>query len=134
MEVSLITGRTMDQGCGKEHGKLSEEYRNGVAVCEMNSEDMRKLKTLEGSNVRVTTKFGSVVVKAVKSRRIRTQGVIFIAYGPWANLLFSPDTDGTGMPLLKGVQAQIEPTDERVPSLEEILIQSYGKQKGLRRD
>lgn len=127
--VSLLTGRTIDQGCGKEYGKLSKEYVENVAVCEMNSKDMEKLNIRDGDKVKVTTEFGSVTVTAKKSRRIRSPGIIFIPYGPWANLILTSDTHSTGMPLLKGVQAEVEPTDETVLSLEDLLTQCYGKEK-----
>jgi formylmethanofuran dehydrogenase subunit D len=32
LEVSLLTGRTIDQGRGKERGKLSEEYWESVTI------------------------------------------------------------------------------------------------------
>jgi len=131
LEVFLVTGRTIDQGCGKEHGKLSKEYVNSVAVCEMNWEDMKKLEIRDGGNVKVTTKFGSVILKAKKSRRIRSPGTVFIPYGPWANLVLASSTDGTGMPLLKGVPANVEPTAEKVLGLPDLLVQSYGKEKNL---
>ena len=134
MEVSLVTGRTIDQGCGKEHGKLSKEYTESVAICEMNPEDMKSLKVHDGDRVKVATEHGSVIVTAKKSRRIRSPGTIFIPYGPWANLILASDTDGTGMPLLKGVKADIEPTDEKVLDLPDLLAQSYGQEKTLRRD
>jgi len=38
LRVSLLTGRTLEQGRGKEYGKLSEEYWRDVAVCEMDPE------------------------------------------------------------------------------------------------
>jgi len=129
LEVSLITGRTINQGCGKEHGKLSEEYISSVAICEMNSEDMKKLKIRDGDNIKVTTNLGSVVVKAKKSRRIQSSGVIFIPYGPWANLVLAPNTDGTGMPLLKGIWAKVELTSEKVLGLQDLLVQFYGEEK-----
>jgi formylmethanofuran dehydrogenase subunit D len=129
LEVSFVTGRTIDQGCGKEYGKLSEEYLNSVAICEMNPEDMKKLKLRDGDKVKVTTNFGSVVVKSKKSKRIRLPGTVFIPYGPWANLVLASNTDGTGMPLLKGVQADVEPTDADVLGLPDLLIQHHGKEK-----
>jgi formylmethanofuran dehydrogenase subunit D len=129
LKVSLVTGRTIDQGCGKEYGKLSEEYFNSVAICEMNPEDMKKLKLRDGDKVKVATKSGSVVVKARKSKRIRSPGMVFIPYGPWANLVLASNTGGTGMPLLKGVQVDVEPTDGEVLRLRDLLIQSLGKEK-----
>ncbi|MEM2110368.1 MAG: molybdopterin dinucleotide binding domain-containing protein [Candidatus Bathyarchaeia archaeon] len=129
LEFSLITGRSIEQGCGKEQGKLSEEYVNNVALCEMNVKDMEKLNIRDGGNVKVTTKFGSVVLKAKKSRRIKSSGIIFIPYGAWANVVLGPDTEGTGMPLLKGLKATVESTNEKVLGLPDLIIQVYGKEK-----
>ncbi len=130
MDLTLITGRTIDQGCGKERGKFSEEYMLNVAVCEMNAEDMKKLNIKDGDNVKITTEAGSVIVKAKKSRRIKTSGVIFIPYGPWANAVLKPETEGTGMPLLKGLKAKVEPTSEAVSNLKGLLAKAYKKHKG----
>ena len=132
MKFSLVTGRTIDQGCGKERGKLSREYTESVAICEMNPEDMKKLKIRDGDRVKVATELGAVVVTARKSRRIRSPGMIFIPYGPWANFILASDTDGTGMPLLKGVQANVEPTDKEVLDLPQLLAQSYGQEENAK--
>jgi len=121
LRITILTGRTIDQGCGKEIGKTSEEYVESVALCEMNEEDMRKLGIRDGDRVKVTTEFGSVVLTAKKSRRIRTSGTAFVPYGPWANCIMGSDTDGTGMPLLKGVPAHIEPTDEEILSIRDLI-------------
>jgi formylmethanofuran dehydrogenase subunit D len=121
LEVSLLTGRTIDQGCGKETGKLSEKYMENVAMCEMNVEDMKKLGIRDNDNVKVTTEFGSVVVKAKKSRRLKAPGTVFIPYGLWANQVLASNTHGTGMPLLKGIKATVEPTDAQVLNIHELL-------------
>ena len=122
MEVTLLTGRTIDQGCGKEAGKLSTEYAENVAVCELNAEDMKRLGVKDNSNVKVTTKFGSVVLKAKKSRRLKTPSIAFVPYGPWVNQILASDTGGTGMPSLKGVKATVEPSDSAVLSIRELLL------------
>jgi len=128
LKVSLLTGRTIDQGIGKEYGKLSEEYQKSVSICEMDPEDMKLLKIRENENVRVTTEFGSVTMKAVTSKRVPHPGVVFIPYGPWASVLANPKTHGTGMPSLKGEVAEIESAPkEKVLNLQELLKQSFGR-------
>jgi len=127
MELTLITGRTVEQGCTKEHAKISGEYMMSVAICEMNAEDMKRLGVKDGGNVKISTEIGSIVVKAVKSRRIRTPGIVFIPFGPWVNAILPSDTEGTGMPLLKGFKVRVEPTDELVPTIRDLLLKIYGK-------
>lgn len=126
LKVSLLTGRTIDQGKGKEMGKLSKEYLESVVICQMDPNDMKFLGIKENTNVKVITDFGSVVLKAVKSARGPHPKVVFIPYGPWASLIMNPKTHGTGMPSLKGIPAEIEPApNEKVLSLRNLLNQFH---------
>jgi len=126
VKVTLLTGRTIDQGKGKEMGKLSKEYLESVIICQMDPKDMKSLGVKENTNVKVTTDFGSVVLKAVKSARAPHPKVAFIPYGPWASLIMNPKTHGTGMPSLKGISAEIEPApNEKVLSLQNLLNQFH---------
>jgi len=122
----LLTGRTIYQGVGKEQGKLSDEYLNSVAICEMDPEDMSRMMITENSSVRVTTPSGSVVVKVVKSMRAPQTRILFIPCGPWASLVMSSKTNGTGMPSLKGVPATIEAAPkDKVLTVRELLDAHY---------
>ena len=128
LKVILLTGRTIEQGAGKERGKSSKEYVESVSVCFMDPEDMKKLGVKDGTNVQVSTAFGSVVVKAKKSLRAPHQGVIFIPYGLWANVVVDPETHGIGMPSFKGVPATVDPApDKPVLGLEELLKTVFRK-------
>jgi formylmethanofuran dehydrogenase subunit D len=128
LKVTLLTGRTIEQGAGKERGKSSKEYVESVSVCFMDPEDMKKLGIKDGVNVQVSTAFGSVVVKAKKSLRAPHPGVIFIPYGLWANVVVDPETHGIGMPSFKGIPATVEPApDKPVLGLEELLKAVFRK-------
>jgi formylmethanofuran dehydrogenase subunit D len=130
LSVVMLSGRTLRQGQGKEYGKLSERYRNSVAICEIDPDDLKKLGIRESSLVKVTTDSGSVVVRAVKSLRAPHTGRIFIPYGPWASIIVNPKTHGSGMPSFKGIEASIEPAarEEKVMSLPELLQTHYNKE------
>jgi len=129
LKVVLLTGRTIEQGVGKERGKLSKDYLESVSVCYMDPDDMKKLKIKDKTNVLVSTNYGSVVVKALKSKRAPHPGKIFIPYGPWANAVTDPETHGIGMPSLKGISAEVQPAPERsVSSLKELLKKQFGKE------
>ena len=128
LKVTLLTGRTIEQGVAKERGKFSEEYMESVSVCYVDPEDLKKLGIKEKINVSVSTDYGSVVVKAVKSLRGPHSGVIFVPYGPWANVVVDPETHGIGMPSLKGISAEVEPVpDKHVLSLKELLKEQFGE-------
>jgi len=129
LKVTLLTGRTLRQGQGKEYGKLSERYWKSVAVCEMDPDDMKRLGIRENENVRIATDSGSVVVRAVKSLRAPHLGAVFVPYGPWVSLIMNSKTHGTGMPSFKGIKAEVEPAPtEPVLSLLELLKQNFKKE------
>ncbi|UCC33086.1 MAG: molybdopterin dinucleotide-binding protein [Candidatus Bathyarchaeota archaeon] len=129
LKVTLLTGRTIDQGTERERGKFSEEYQRSVTICEIDPHDMKRLGVTENDNVRVSTDSGAVIMRAVKSARGPHPAVIFIPYGPWASLIMNPETHGTGMPLLKGLPAEVEQApEENVLSLRE-LLEKYYKRK-----
>jgi formylmethanofuran dehydrogenase subunit D len=124
LNVIVITGRTIDQGRGKEMGKLSDVYQKDVTQCQIDSEDMKNLGLRRNANVKVTTNFGSIVLRAVKSLRGPHPNMIFIAYGPWASMISDPESHGTGMPSLKGMHGVLEPAaDEEVLTMQELVKQ-----------
>lgn len=129
LRLTLLTGRTREQGVGKEHGKTSKEYIESVSICHIDPEDLKKLGIKNKTTVLVSTAYGSVVVKAMKSPRAPHPGVIFIPYGPWANAVTDPETHGIGMPSFKGIPAEVEPaSDKSVLSLAELLKAEFGKE------
>lgn len=129
LQVTLLTGRTIEQGVGKEQGKASKEYAENVSVCYVDPDDLKRLGVKEKTNIQVSTDYGSVVVKALKSPRGPHSSVIFIPYGPWANALVDPETHGAGMPSLKGIPAEIAPApDKPVLELERLLEEEFGKE------
>ncbi len=129
LQVTLLTGRTIEQGVGKEQGKASKEYAESVSVCFIDLEDLKKLGIEEKTNVLISTIYGSVVLRALKSPQAPHLGIIFIPYGPWANVIVDPETDNVGMPSLKGIPAEIEPAgDKPLLSLKELLKTMFKKE------
>ena len=116
----------MRQGVGKETGKTSTKYLESVAFCEIHPKDMEKIGIKPGMNVRVTTKYGSVVVKAMLASTIDEEGKIFIPYGPYASLLTDAETASSGMPTFKGLEAYLEPAlEEKILSISELVKRYY---------
>ena len=129
IKVTLLTGRTIDQGTSKEYGKLSAKYKESVAMCEIDPGDMKELAIKEDSNVRISTEHGSVIVTAKDSKRGPHPRIVYMPYGFWANLLIASSTDGTGMPTFKGIAAQVEPApDSHVTDLRELLKATFRKE------
>ncbi len=56
------------------------------------------------------TAYGSLTFRAESSKQSPHRGIVFIPYGPWASRITSPKTQSSGMPSLKGIEAEITPT------------------------
>ncbi len=119
LKVTLITGRTINQGATIEN-KTSSDYMEAAACCELNSKDTGLLATSPGLHVRVKTEHGEVVVKLVENNG-NPDAIAFIPMGPWANAVVDPDTKGCGMPGLKGIPAEIEVTDDKILLMKELI-------------
>ena len=128
LRATLITGRTIDQGVGKEMGKGSIEYFESSSICFMDKADMIKLGVKSGTNVLVTSEYGSVIVKALKYPWGNMPGLVFIPCGLWANAICGDETFGMGMPMFKGFSVDVElAPKESVLTLDELLLKEYGR-------
>lgn len=108
ISLNLISGRTIQQGLCIETGKEKPAYRTACGIIEMDASDLKKMGAWKNTNVRVTSDYGTVVVKAIETTQGPHPGVGFIPMGPWANSIINPNTYSTGMPTFKGVPVTVE--------------------------
>ncbi len=105
----LIPGRSSKQGTSLNQGKLKDEYKEVTSTLEMNPDDMIKLKLVDGDTVRLKNEIGETTVKCIgKKQEDLPAGVLFIPYGPPSSQLMGSDTAGSGMPLSKHMEVEIE--------------------------
>jgi formylmethanofuran dehydrogenase subunit D len=89
---------------------------------------MIQLGIKSGSNIQVSSKYGSVIVKAKKNTRGANPGLVFIPCGLWANAICGDETFGMGMPMFKGFQVEVQAApNEPVLTLNELLKKEYGR-------
>ena len=108
INLNLISGRTIQQGVAIESGKEKPSYRTACGIIELDPSDLKKLGAWKNTNVRVTSDYGSVVVKAIETTQGPHPGLGFIPMGPWANSIVNPNTYSTGMPTFKGTPVKVE--------------------------
>jgi formylmethanofuran dehydrogenase subunit D len=108
IKLNLISGRTIQQGVSMEGGKEKPAYRDACGIIEIDSDDFKKLGAWRNTNVRVTSEYGSVVVKAIEATQGPHPGLGWIPMGPWANQIVNPNTYSTGMPTFKGTPVEVE--------------------------
>ena len=105
----LVPGRSSKQGTSLNKGKLKQEYLSVTSTLEINTDDMQRLGLDEGDSVRLSNKVGETIVTC-KGRKPEDlpSGLLFIAYGPPSSQLMASDTAGTGMPLSKNIEVNVE--------------------------
>ena len=108
IHVNLISGRSIQQGVAIEGGKEKPAYRTAAGLIELDPSDLKKLGAWKSTNVRVTSDYGGVVVKAIETTQGPHPGLAFIPMGPWANSIVDPNTYSTGMPTFKGTPVKVD--------------------------
>ena len=123
IQLNLISGRTIQQGVAIEGGKEKPSYRDACGIIELDAEDFSKLGIYRNTNVRVTSAYGTVIVKAVDATQGPHPGLGWIPMGPWANSIVNPNTYSTGMPTFKGTPVEVEPAPNETVLLGIELVQ-----------
>jgi len=108
IQLNLISGRSIQQGVAIEGGKEKPLYRTAAGIIELDPSDLKKLGAWKNTNVRVTSDYGNVVVKAIETTQGPHPGLAFIPMGPWANSIINPNTYSTGMPTFKGTPVKVD--------------------------
>jgi formylmethanofuran dehydrogenase subunit D len=99
-------GRTTKQGQQINIGKDHADYQAMVTTLTMNAEDLEEIGIAPGSTVRVRSETGEAEFLCQEGKTPR--GLIFVPYGPPTCRLMGYTTDGTGMPLSKGWEVEVE--------------------------
>jgi len=121
VKVLVTSGRTLGQGRAMEKGKITSEYENAVAICELDATSMEALGIKDGETVVVKTEFGKTTVKAKQNKDLHP-GIAFIPCGPYFNLLLDSYTQHTGMPGFKSLSASITAAPgTSIPSIEQLI-------------
>lgn len=117
IDILVDIGRTIDLEKMSMYGKLSEEYFENSAVCLIHPDDLKRLGIKEG-NLKITTKSGSVVLKAVKNEFETSEGIIVIPNGPLVNRIIPDESFQQNHLWFK---ASVKTTKEPISSLEIIF-------------
>lgn len=105
----LIPVRSSKQGTSLNKGKLKEEYIEVTSTLEMNQDDMDKMGLVDGDEVRLKNEIGEAIVRCIgKKTEDLVTGTAVIPYGPPSSQLMASDTAGSGMPLSKHMEVEIE--------------------------
>ncbi|MFW9908466.1 MAG: molybdopterin dinucleotide binding domain-containing protein [Candidatus Thorarchaeota archaeon] len=127
VQVLLTSGRTLIQGRTMEIGKLTEDYTQAVAICEVDSTILDTLGIAAGESIEIETLHGTVIVKSKLSRSKDSQ-VAFMPSGPYYNALLDAYTQESGMPDFKGLKAKVFAAKGKpITPLKDLLLLKGGR-------
>lgn len=127
IEFLLNTGSTIEEGrLAKGGSKLTEDYAQECAVCEMNPQDFLAMGSPQ--RVLISTMNGrhTVAVYAYATDCVQP-GQIFMPRAIWANVVVDPETFSTGSPLYKGSPVRVQPTLEDVLNAGDLTQKLYAR-------
>lgn len=120
LEVLVTSGRTLSQGRAMEKGKITQDYEDAVAICELDATAMESLGIENGDTIIVKSGIGKIAVKARLNKKLHS-GIAFIPCGPYFNYLLEAYTQHTGMPGFKSLKVSIDAAPgTKISSVEEL--------------
>lgn len=122
MEMIVTIGRTINLEKTARYGKFSAEYFENATICLIHPNDMKKLGIKEG-NVKLISKAGSVVLRAMRNEFETSEGVIVIPNSPWANRIIDQNAFTENQIWFT---VTIETTKEEILTMEQILAEIKG--------
>lgn len=125
----LNTGSTIEEGrLAKGGSKLTEDYTQECAVCEMNSRDFLALGSPQRVLISTIDGQHKVAVYAYEADSVEP-GQIFMPRAIWANVVVDPETFSTGSPLYKGSPVRVQPTLDEVLDAGDLVLKLYMREE-----
>jgi formylmethanofuran dehydrogenase subunit D len=104
---------------------MCDDFTKAASLCFLSEEDFKSLNLSGGMNVLIKSAYGRVVMVPRIDKGL-PPGMIFMAMGPWANSLVGSDTGGCGTPQFKGIEVELETTDEPVMDIRSMFTNLGG--------
>jgi len=118
-DIIIITYRDVFQAAACEEDRFGEECQQLSALIVLDGAQLKRMGTKDGSNVMLTSEWGSVVVKAKASPEDEQKGIGFMVNSPWSNVLVSDDTYD-GFIEYKHIKARISASKDDVTDIASI--------------
>ena len=95
----------------------NNSLKENLAIGIFNPEDMKKLKITEKSKVKLSSKFGNVIVNVKQGKDIPI-GIILMPVSLWSNQITGVEN---GELIYKNIKVDVVSTQESLANLEDIL-------------
>ena len=126
MKLLINTVRDFDKDQAREHLIGSKEsLEEKLPIAQLNVTDSEKLNLTTSLNIKISTKYGTAIMKHELNDRI-PEGVINIPISIWSNQL----TGIEGFELhYKNIEAEIEATRDPIPTINQLIEKGEGNEE-----
>jgi formylmethanofuran dehydrogenase subunit D len=121
VELKIVCFEDIFQYEAGEKSRFSDEYRQLSAVILLDKQDMASLEVKGGDKVLVENEISKIVVAAKTSDDEPHAGLAFMINSVWSNQLLRDDICNASVPGFKGITAKVEPSQEEVTRISEIV-------------
>ncbi len=118
MEMIINTVRSIhkDQTAEQAFGN-AESLKNNLAIAFIHPESLKKLNVQENSNIKITSEYGSIVLKVIQDDSV-PENVINVPISIWANQITGVLEQELVFKHEKGI---VKPTTDPILTYEELL-------------
>ena len=118
MEMIANTVRMIDYDQAREYmiGDQSSLKQN-LALGIINPDDFNRLKLTSDMNLKLTSKFGTVVLKVIQDKDV-TPGIILLPTSIWANQITGIENEEL---IFKNLEVKVEATKEPIKEFAELI-------------
>jgi len=123
------TVRMVDYDQAREHAFGDEKtLKEKLAIGIIHPEDFKKLNLTSSSNVKVSTKYGTIVLRNIADENT-PKGMIVIPISIWANQITGIENNEL---IFKNIESSVESTKESVLDFKDLInkIKSRSKAEG----
>lgn len=124
----IVTYHDIYQKIIMEKEPFGAQYQERSAIVQMAAGDMKALRIENGFRVKLRNDFGMVVVRA-KSDPGCQPGFGFMPVGQYSNHLTNYDPEKSKLPNFKLIKVEVEPTEEGITPLSDLLSSSIRRAK-----
>ena len=118
MELLLNTQRKIDYDQARENTfGDNNSLKEKLAIGLINTDDFKKLNLTANERVKLTSKYGNVIVSIKKDENI-PQNTIVMPVGIWSNQITGIEN---GLLFTKNVEVSIEATSEPISTITELI-------------
>ncbi len=124
MELLVNTIRMVDYDQAKEYSETNDNIiKEKLAIGFLNPEDYKNLDITPKSNLKITSKFGSVIIKAQQNDTVPL-GIIIMPVSIWANQITGIENNEL---IFKNLKVNVEISQEPTLDLLDLLKSIKGK-------